>query len=67
MALFCGARGGVYLGGEFFDLIGDLFDYEHFRQRYADKGRLSHYVGDIPVFMLKTSEPELIGLSTLFA
>lgn len=66
IALTLGARGGVYLSGELLDMVGDLFDPEAFAARYQDKGRLSSYVMDIPVFRTTTPDIEVIGLATLF-
>ncbi len=65
-ALMTGARGGVYLSGELLDLLGDLFDYEVFSERFHDKGRVSSYVRDIPVYKVTADETEVAGLSTLF-
>jgi glucokinase len=66
-ALIMGARGGIYLSGDLLDLMGDLFDHEIFARRFYDKGRVSSYVRDIPVFQVIVPDIEIIGLSTLFA
>jgi glucokinase len=66
VALILGARGGIYLTGELLDLVGDLFDSESFVKRYRDKGRLSGYVTDVPLFKVTAHDPEVIGLATLF-
>jgi glucokinase len=66
VALITGSRGGIYLTGDYFDLIGDLFDNDAFIARYQDKGRLSDYVRDIPVFRTLAPDMEVIGLATLF-
>ncbi len=66
VALIMGARGGVYLAGELFDMIGDLFDVDAFTERYSDKGRLSDYVRDVPVYRTTAPDMEVIGLATLF-
>ena len=66
-ALITGARGGVYLSGTLLDLLGDLFDHEVFSQRFHNKGRVSSYVRDIPVFKVTAEDSEILGLSTLFA
>lgn len=65
-ALITGARGGVYLSGALLDLLGDLFDHEVFSTRFHDKGRVSSYVRDIPVFKVVAEDTEILGLSTLF-
>lgn len=65
-ALMLGARGGVYLSGELFELIGDLIDWRAFEARFTDKGRLRAYMQDIPVYLTRAADLELIGLTTLF-
>ncbi len=65
-ALATGARGGVFLGGSFFNLIGDLFDPAAFTARFTDKGRLSEMLRATPVSIVTALDPEMIGLSTLF-
>ncbi len=66
VALTLGARGGVYLTGELLDMVGGLFNIDAFVKRYGDKGRLSQYVSNIPVYRTAAVDMELIGLSTLF-
>jgi glucokinase len=66
VALILGARGGVYLAGELIDLIGDQLDIDAFVARYSDKGRLSTYVSEIPVYRATARDLEVIGLATLF-
>jgi len=65
--LAAGARGGIFLAGSFFTLMGDLFDEAAFMARFTDKGRLSDMLKTTPVFVITAAEPEMIGLSTLFA
>jgi len=65
-ALMTGARGGVYLSGSHLDMLGDLFDHEVFAARFYDKGRVSSYVRDIPVYRITSEESEIAGISTLF-
>jgi glucokinase len=66
VALTTGARGGVYLSGSHLDALGDLFDHEVFARRFYDKGRVSSYVRDIPVYRIVAEAPEIVGISTLF-
>lgn len=66
-ALSVGARGGVFLAGSYFDVLGDMFDAELFRTRFCAKGRLRGYLEDIAVYLVRAHEPEMLGLSTLFA
>lgn len=65
-ALTMGARGGVYLAGSYLALLDGLFDHDVFARRFYDKGRVSSYVKDIPVYRITAAEPEILGLSTLF-
>ena len=65
-ALTTGARGGVYLSGSFLDTLGDLFKPDVFARRFHDKGRVSSYVRDIPVYQILPGETEILGISTLF-
>jgi glucokinase len=66
VALMLGARGGIYLTGDLMDLLGDLFDSGVFCKRYADKGRLTDFVADIPVYQTQARDLEIVGLATLF-
>ncbi|GGZ32836.1 glucokinase [Asticcacaulis endophyticus] len=66
MTLSLGAWGGVFLAGSFFDLLGELFDPDAFAVRFTDKGRYLAHLQDTPVHLVKTHQPEMLGLSTLF-
>lgn len=66
VALILGARGGIYLTGDLMDLLGDLFDSGLFCKRYVEKGRLSDFVVDIPVYQTQARDMEIVGLATLF-
>lgn len=66
VALMFGARGGIYLSGALLEQIGDLIDHAAFSKRYADKGRLTGYVSDVPVYHFILAEQMILGLSTLF-
>ena len=66
IALTTGAKGGVYLSGSHLDTLGGLFDHDVFARRFYDKGRVSSYVRDIPVYRIVADEPEIAGISTLF-
>ena len=66
MAVMQGARGGIYLVGEVLDLMGSLFDYRVFANRFYNKGRVSGFLKEIPVYRVREPEPEFLGLSTLF-
>jgi len=66
VALILGARGGIYLTGDLMDLMAEVFDADAFCQRYTDKGRLSHFISEIPVYRTDAKDLEIIGLQTLF-
>lgn len=65
-ALMTGARGGVYLSGSFMKTLGPLFDPAVFAARFYDKGRVSSYVREIPVYRITVPDSEILGISTLF-
>ena len=66
VALILGARGGIYLTGDLMDLMVEVFDADAFCRRYADKGRLSHFIEEIPVYRTQARDLEIVGLQTLF-
>lgn len=66
IALVMGATGGVYLTGALLDMMGDVFDVDKFSARYGDKGPLSGFVRDIPVFRTLAADMEIRGLATLY-
>ncbi|WP_449370799.1 glucokinase [Thiomonas sp.] len=61
LAITLGARGGVYIGGGIVPRLGDLFVRSPFRQRFEDKGRTSAYLRDIPVWVIHSPWPALLG------
>ena len=63
LCLTLGAKGGIYIGGGVIQKIytAGLFDEVRFLDRFADKGRLSGWLGDIPAFILRTPYAGLIG------
>lgn len=64
-ALMFAARGGVYINSPFMERIDGLLDHAAFARRFADKGRMSAYLKDIPVY-LAIGRCTLLGLSGLF-
>lgn len=66
MALLFASRGGVFLNSPLLEEIGDLLDLGAFTRRFRSKGRMSHYVADLPVFSMP-GRPALLGLSSLFS
>ena len=61
LALTLGARGGVYIGGGVVPRLASAFDVGLFRERFVAKGRLRPYLEPIPVFLIKHSQPALLG------
>lgn len=59
---FC-AWGGLYIGGGVVPRLGPAFDGAAFRQRFAEKGRFSSYLVDVPAFLVTHPTPALIGLA----
>ena len=66
IVLMFGARGGVYLSGALLEEIGPMIDAAAFSKRYTDKGRLSRYVSDVPVYHFTLADQMIRGLGTLF-
>jgi glucokinase len=61
LAVTLGARGGIYIGGGIVPKLGDYFVQSPFRQRFEDKGRFSPYLAAIPVFVITSPYPALLG------
>ncbi|WP_028536673.1 glucokinase [Paludibacterium yongneupense] len=61
LALTLGSVGGVYIGGGIVPRLGELFLSSPFRSRFEDKGRFSGYLAAIPVFLIESRYPALIG------
>lgn len=61
LALTLGARGGVYIGGGIVPKLGDYFAHSPFRARFEDKGRFSGYLAAIPVYVIHSPWPALVG------
>ncbi|HLO96290.1 MAG TPA: glucokinase [Burkholderiaceae bacterium] len=55
-ALTYGARGGVYIAGGIVPRLGALFEQSAFKQRFVQKGRLTGYVEQIPVYLVQATE-----------
>jgi glucokinase len=63
LAVTLGAQGGLYIGGGIVPKLGDFFEQSGFRRRFDDKGRYSAYLGAIPVFVIHSDYPALLGAS----
>lgn len=61
LALTLGARGGVFLGGGIVPKLGDYFARSPFHARFRDKGRFGEYLAAIPVHVIRSPYPGLVG------
>ncbi len=61
LAVTLGARGGIYIGGGIVPQLGGYFAQSPFRARFEDKGRFSAYLAAIPVFVITSANPGLLG------
>lgn len=60
-ALLYGAVGGVYLTGGILPRMQDFLMASDFGRSFTQKGRLSGYLQDIPIFLCKAKQPGLQG------
>jgi glucokinase len=65
-ALMFAARGGVYINSPLMERVDGMLDTEAFGRRFRDKGRMSGYLRDIPVYLTR-GRCTLLGLSGLFS
>ncbi len=61
VALTVDARGGLFIGGGIVPRLGDFVAQSAFRARFEDKGRMSPLLARIPVFVIHSPWPALIG------
>jgi len=61
LALTLGARGGVYLCGGIIPRFIDYFKSSPFRQRFESKGRFDAYLAAIPVYIVQSQYPGIVG------
>lgn len=62
LALTLGATGGVYLTGTIIRSWAELFDEARFAHRFKSKGRLSAYMGAIPLSIITARDIAFAGL-----
>lgn len=67
LALTYGARGGVYLAGGILPRFVDFLKASDFSKRFENKGVMSHYVANIPVFIMSHEQPGLLGSAAWIA
>lgn len=63
LAVTLGAQGGVYVGGGIVPRLGAFFGRSAFRERFESKGRFSAYLARVPVYVIHSAYPALIGAS----
>jgi len=61
LALALGAKGGIYLSGGVLRKLDRLFDHQLFLDHFNNKGRFTDYCNSIPVALVLTAEPGLLG------
>jgi glucokinase, proteobacterial type len=61
LALTLGARGGIFVGGGIVPKLGDYFARSPFHTRFHDKGRFTEYLAAIPVYVIRSPYPGLVG------
>jgi glucokinase len=66
-ALSFSAQGGVFIAGGIAPHLRDYLPRSPFRSRFEAKGRMSHYLQPIPVYLILHDDPAFIGLRSLAA
>ncbi len=61
VVLTYGAKGGLYLGGGILPKVFPLLDGSDFLTRFHEKGKMSHYLEDVPIYLIQHPYPSLIG------
>jgi len=61
LALNLCTTGGVFIGGGVTSHLGDYFLKSEFRARFEAKGNFSHYVQDIPTYLINEPDHGLLG------
>lgn len=65
LALTCGARGGVFIGGGIAPRIADYIVGSSFRAQFEAKGRMSVYLAPIPVWIILRPDAAFAGLQAI--
>jgi glucokinase len=55
------ARGGVYIGGGIVPRLADFVAASPLRRRFEERGNLTGFVRDIPLYLILDEEPGLLG------
>jgi glucokinase len=61
LALKLYARGGIYLGGGILPRLMGQLSFDGFLKSFHDKGPMSHFMRDIPVFLILRKDAALVG------
>ena len=61
LALTFGSLGGVFLSGGILPRYLNFLKNSPFRHEFESKGRLSHFVRDVPVYVITHENPGLLG------
>ncbi len=61
LAVNLNTTGGVYIGGGIASRFIDYIKNSEFRARFEDRGRFSHYVRNIPTFIITEPDHGLLG------
>lgn len=61
IALAFGAVGGIYLSGGLLNQLGSQFNADTFLEQFNNKGRFESYCQSIPIAVVLSSQPGLLG------
>ena len=61
VALTLDARGGLYIGGGIVPRLGDFVEQSLLRERFEDKGRFSSLLAGVPIYVIHSRHPALLG------
>lgn len=61
LALNMATTGGIFIGGGIANRFPDFIQNSDFRARFEAKGQMSHYVKDIPTFLIAEPDHGLLG------
>ena len=63
LALNLATTGGVFIGGGIATRFTEFLINSDFRARFEAKGRMKHYVKDIPTYLINEPDHGLLGAS----
>ncbi|MGI1678337.1 MAG: glucokinase [Cellvibrionaceae bacterium] len=66
LALINGSKGGVYLTGGILPRIENFLLQSNFSKIFNQKGKMSHFLNDIPIYLVKKNNPALYGAANWF-